>query len=750
MRWLSAFALLIAAIILVLPQGVEAATFDVSNTNDAGPGSFRQAIHDANANPGPDIIDIDTPGTVLIGSPLPPLTGATEIHGPGVNDFTIDFNGSGNGLQINPVVVLVRDLTITRSSEGGMFIAAGANVTLLRVAIIENSSPNPGGGINNQGTLLIEDSLIAYNETAAGGGGISNAGDLTVRDSDIHNNTAVGGPGGGLSNCGLPCSTAPTMEVYDSVVGENSSPRGGGIHNGQDATLLVKLTTVGQNNAASQGGGINNFGIATILFSEVRENIAGAIGGGIANNGSLTIKHSHVDDNEATSSGGGGGGIHNCNSSGFGCADIPVQLTVFDSTVNGNFGAFGGGIHSYGPAYISKSEIKYNTSALGGGISSWQAALEVYHTEIKYNAANGNQVNIGIGGGVFNFSADGLDVLLEGVKVAHNSAEDKTGGGGIFNCGGLCAQVGAGAAGIASTAVTPPSVDGQIVAQQASVGIAALGVLQVKHSLIAENEAYQGGGIVNDAGANMSIVSSTIDANTALTAGGINNRGSLEVLKSTISNNTATGADASTGPGGGLFNTGSATLTNVTVSGNSAGSGHTGGGIFNCNDQCSLQPGTAQLDLLNVTIAYNSADIGGGINNSAGATARLKHVLLAHNTGGNCWELMTSLGHNLSDDDTCAASFNQIGDQNNADANIGPLVNNGGPTQTHALLLGSDAIDAGTNAGCPSTDQRGVSRPQSAIAKQIGMCDIGAYEYERPSRDLSGPRNPRRGSDGRR
>lgn len=52
----------------------------------------------------------------------------------------------------------------------------------------------------------------------------------------------------------------------------------------------------------------------------------------------------------------------------------------------------------------------------------------------------------------------------------------------------------------------------------------------------------------------------------------------------------------------------------------------------------------------------------------------------------------------------------------------GALANNGGFTQTHALLAGSPAIDAGTNTGCPATDQRGVSRPQGTF------CDIGSYE----------------------
>ena len=59
-----------------------------------------------------------------------------------------------------------------------------------------------------------------------------------------------------------------------------------------------------------------------------------------------------------------------------------------------------------------------------------------------------------------------------------------------------------------------------------------------------------------------------------------------------------------------------------------------------------------------------------------------------------------------------------------ADALLGPLADNGGPTLTHALLAGSPAIDAGDPATAPATDQRGVVRPQGAAP------DAGAYEAE--------------------
>jgi hypothetical protein len=93
---------------------------------------------------------------------------------------------------------------------------------------------------------------------------------------------------------------------------------------------------------------------------------------------------------------------------------------------------------------------------------------------------------------------------------------------------------------------------------------------------------------------------------------------------------------------------------------------------------------------------------------------------------------VTSLGYNLSSDNTC--NFNKTGDQNNANPMLGPLQNNGGPTKTMALLSGSPAIDAGNPSGCTDgqghllkTDQRGMPRPNT---EDTGGCYMGAYERQ--------------------
>jgi hypothetical protein len=175
--------------------------------------------------------------------------------------------------------------------------------------------------------------------------------------------------------------------------------------------------------------------------------------------------------------------------------------------------------------------------------------------------------------------------------------------------------------------------------------------------------------------------------------------------------------------GGGIATFGDATVSNSTFSGN------VGSGIVNF---------TGRLTVTNSTISGNTACCGGaGIvdeSQSGQTSVLIKSTILAANTGGNCTgtNRFGSQGYNLSDDATCFFSY--TGDMNNTPAGLNPngLQNNGGPTETIALLPTSPAVDAipvtPTNectdtSGKPvTTDQRGVSRPQGK------GCDIGAYE----------------------
>ena len=193
----------------------------------------------------------------------------------------------------------------------------------------------------------------------------------------------------------------------------------------------------------------------------------------------------------------------------------------------------------------------------------------------------------------------------------------------------------------------------------------------------------------------------------------------LTLNNSTISGNSAIGnLSYSASRGGGIANYGILTLNNSTVSGNSATQGF-GGGISN-----SLN--TSTLTLNNSTVSDNSATGGGGGIDNRGSFNAVNTIVAGNDISSPSPDLLgrlTSSGHNLIGNTTGGSGFRpDLGDLLNVNPLLGFLQNNGGPTETHGLLPGSPAIDAGDNAICPSTDQRGVARSQG------GQCDIGAYE----------------------
>lgn len=219
---------------------------------------------------------------------------------------------------------------------------------------------------------------------------------------------------------------------------------------------------------------------------------------------------------------------------------------------------------------------------------------------------------------------------------------------------------------------------------------------------------------------------------------GIHNHGKLYLYDSTLFNNTVRNNPASPvrWGGGGLTNAdlgGFATLVNVTISGNQTDG--SGGGIENLG-KMGFTPtgGETGPGLINVTLQGNTATgAGGGFYNGPRGRLRAFGTIVAGSpmkAGFNCASdgatgVFISDGYNLSSDMSCSAIFNKPTDlPPNTDPKLDPvLLDNGGPTRTHALLAGSPAIDAIPKANCATeADQRGVPRPQGA------GCDIGALE----------------------
>lgn len=245
----------------------------------------------------------------------------------------------------------------------------------------------------------------------------------------------------------------------------------------------------------------------------------------------------------------------------------------------------------------------------------------------------------------------------------------------------------------------------------------------------------EGGGIDNSG--TLAVSNSTISGNEVFCqtvcnghGGGIHNSGTLTINNSTVDGNSAIIVTCGfsfhcTAVGGGIDNSGTLTVTNSTISGNSDSC--SGAGFCN-TDGAAINAVFGTLEINNTTVSGNSAPQTGGIS----GTATLQNSIVASNSGGNCFGTMTSNGYNLSSDGTC--DFNDTGDLNNTDPKLGPLQNNGGPTQTQALLSGSPAIDAGNPNGCTDgnghllkTDQRGAPRPDK---EDSSGCDMGAYERQ--------------------
>jgi CSLREA domain-containing protein len=196
--------------------------------------------------------------------------------------------------------------------------------------------------------------------------------------------------------------------------------------------------------------------------------------------------------------------------------------------------------------------------------------------------------------------------------------------------------------------------------------------------------------------------------------GGIFTDGTLTLNRATVSGNEAVGA-AAPANGGGIFHSSNndpariVTITNSTISGNSTNGN--GGGIYSAAGVLGLQ---------STTIAGNTAGSGSALFKPGSGTAIQDSILAAAGTacaGAGVAGIVGS--NNMATDGSCGATATQ------ADPLLGPLTNNGGPTDTQALAAASPAIGAASPAPdrCTGSDQRGVPRPQG------GSCDIGAYEF---------------------
>jgi len=541
------------------------------------------------------------------------------------------------------------------------------------------------------------------------------------------------GPNGELTLDGL------TLSGGDATPGAGGPPASpcfadlsvcGGAVLVRGGVLTLRNGASVEDNLAYQGGGIfNAFGRVTVSDASLSRNRA-EYGGAIASQGSggvpaLGIERSTFIGNEAV---GSGGAIVNRS-----------MMNITDSTFDGNtvtsgtFAFQGGGAidnNSFtGQADIATSLFTNNEARRGGAILNYNAAdLVLRNSDVVANRLG--PVFGDAGGGIWN-GGSGAAVIVADSRVNDNLGASR--GGGIYSdeaglltldssevTGNVATSDGGGAVIYAGRVVNSRIANNTSGADGGGIYHEGLRALEILASSIANNSARrEGGGLAtfspfSAVPAGITIDDSTISGNTADQGGGIANseRGLITIRRSLIANNAAAGLVF--GNGGGVFSnaSGRTTILDSTIANNAARSG---GGVYNSN--------FSLLTLNHATVTNNtSSNAGGGV--LAFAPMSVTDSIIAHNSGGggspNCadFSAITDNGGNYTDDPgtsfPCPATFAV-----SPTLNLGPLADNGGPTQTIAPGVGSPALGGGAKC-LTATDQRGVPR-------QL-LCSSGAYE----------------------
>jgi hypothetical protein len=382
----------VAISFLAVVIALHADTITVTNTNDRGPGSLRQALVDANDG---DTITFAVTGTIGLTSGELLVDKSITISGPGADNMSVDGNAKSRVFYIGAdMTVTISGLTITNGSASGQLPDGGgiyndhATLTVSGCTLSNNSAFRNGGSIENFGaTLTLNNCVLSDNLTGNEGGGIYNdagvdTAAVQISDSTINGNSASFG--GGISN--EPFLSPPTkgtamLSVSDSTLSGNSGDYGGAIYTNGDfghATATVSNCTISGNSVQMRGGGIysvvtdvpvqreggpdrkagpvtrHSTGTLplTIINSTISDNVAGVSGGAIYDHALVAIANSTFSGNSA----GSGGGIYNDG----GVAPLAVEIS---NTIL-NAGALGENIFNNGGTITS---LGYNLSSDDGG-----------------------------------------------------------------------------------------------------------------------------------------------------------------------------------------------------------------------------------------------------------------------------------------------------------------------------------------------------------------------------------------------
>ncbi|WP_448604179.1 choice-of-anchor Q domain-containing protein [Thermoleptolyngbya sp.] len=418
----------------------------------------------------------------------------------------------------------------------------------------------------------------------------------------------------------------------------------------------------------------------------------------------LTFKHGRAAGN--TEESGGGGAILTSNSS---------ELTVIRCRFQENAAGFGGAIYTgfrgrtvvQGSTFIANDGTLARQERGGGAIGTKSGGVLTIRNSrfLRNRGINGGAINSLLG-----------ELTVENSVFRGNDSTPGASERGVSGYGGAIYTDGANASG-------PNGSYGPIGGQ-----------ITLRNSRFENNRgAAQGGGLFLYAYPpdkvlieNCAIVGNTVirGAEGEALGGGLRvGNAEFTLRNSTLANNTAA-------QGGGLWvgEWSPTTIVNTTFSGNRADDGQ-GGGLGGAITFGSRP--TSPATLTHVTIAYNHASFQGGAFWMGDQPITLKNSIVAFNTASNPWKTRVQTRRALIDgggniefpgtqskDDPRVVANSRI-----IDPKLGTLQANGGLGQTHALLVGSPAIDTGLGAGAPPLDQRGLSRDAQP--------DVGAVEFGR-------------------
>ena len=313
--------------------------------------------------------------------------------------------------------------------------------------------------------------------------------------------------------------------------------------------------------------------------------------------------------------------------------------------------------------------------------------------------------------------ANSMHLVIDGVTIQNGRSNSQSGGGIVNNSGGTVTVNG-------SAFTGNNAVAGGAIAN----GLGGSGTLTVTGSTFTGNGAAFGAAIANGLGgsAMVTVTGSTFTNNTAgVDAGAIDNGGNSGSGTMTVTGSTFTGNNAADGgaiDNGDTLGSGTVTVTGSTFTGNT---GSVNGGAIDNGDNSD----SATVTVTESTFTGNTAGVDGGTIDSGDNGGTGNVVAAADIFAGSCAQsagVWTDAGYNVGSDTTC--QHGGTGDAHVATlaGRLGPLANNGGPTQTMLLLAGNPAsgrIPNGSGVLCPlAADQTGAASPPSA------WCNAGALQ----------------------